>query len=100
MVITQQLKDFIKQQNWIFAKTYADTWPHEYIVKKNTDHALFEELASTIETFGYEEYFYIRKQKYLDYGGFTYWHMENIINRCVKRDTYHRRKIEGGLPKN
>ena len=66
MELTKKLKDFIKQQNWIFAKTYADTWPHEYIVKENTDHALFEELSKVIDTQGYEEYFYNKKQKYLD----------------------------------
>ena len=38
-----KLKGFIKDQTWIFAKTYADTWPHEYIVQKNVDNDLFLE---------------------------------------------------------
>ena len=40
-----KLKIFIANQNWIFAKTYADTWPHEYIVQEKVDNDLFLELA-------------------------------------------------------
>lgn len=96
----EKLKLFIETQNWIFAKTYAHTYPHEYIVQEKIDNQLFLELAEFIDKNGYEEYFYNKKQIYLDYDGFTYWHMENIINRCVVEDTYHIRKINGRLPKN
>jgi len=47
---------------------------------------------------GYAEYFFSKKVIDLDYGGYTYWHMDNIINRCVVADTYHRRKMNGRLP--
>jgi hypothetical protein len=30
-----KFKDFIKNNTWIFAKTYAKTAPHEYLVKRN-----------------------------------------------------------------
>jgi len=98
MELSEKLKDFIKKQEWIFAKTYAETWPHEYIVQERVDNKLFLELANHIDQFGYEDYFYKMKQIYFDYDGFTFWHMENIINRCVDKDTYHRRKKEGRLP--
>ncbi len=62
------LKKFITNSDWIFAKTYAKTWPHEYIV-----------------------------QEQVDYDRHTYWHMGNIINRCVVADTFHQRKIDGRL---
>ena len=81
-----------------FAKTYADTYPHEYIVQERVDNDLFLQLADFIDSDGYEEYFYKMKQTYLDYNGYTYWHMENIINRCVVEDTYHRRKQDDRLP--
>ena len=42
----------------------------------------------------------VKKQIYFDFEGFTYWHMENIINRCVIADTYHIRKLNNRLPKN
>ena len=98
MELSEKLKNFIKEQDWIFAKTYAKTWPHEYIVQERVDNKLFLELANHIDQFGYEDYFYKMKQIYFDYDGFTYWHMENIINRCVEKDTYHNRKKEGRLP--
>jgi hypothetical protein len=98
MKLSEKLKNFIKEQDWIFAKTYAETWPHEYIVQERVDSKLFLELANHIDQFGYEDYFYKMKQIYFDYDGFTYWHMENIINRCIEKDTYHHRKNDGRLP--
>ena len=96
--LPKELDEFIQNQNWIFAKTYADTYPHEYIVQERVDNDLFLQLADFIDTNGYEECFYKMKQTYLDHNGYTYWHMENIINRCVVEDTYHRRKQDGRLP--
>lgn len=98
MELSDNLKDFIKKQNWIFAKTYAETWPHEYIVQERVDNELFLELADHIDKFGYEDYFYKTKQIYFEYNILTYWHMGNIINRCVEKDTYRYRKNMGMLP--
>ena len=97
-MIQEALKSFIADSTWVFAKTYADTWPHEYIVRERVDGALFRELAEHIDTCGYERNFYSKKVIYWDYDGYTYWHLENIINRCVEADTYHRREIDGRLP--
>lgn len=94
----EKIKKFIESQSWIFAKTYAETWPHEYIVQENVDNDLFLELADHIDKYGYEDYFYETKQIYFEFDGYTYWHMGNIINRCVNRDTYHQRKKDGRLP--
>jgi len=33
-MIPENLKAFIEESEWIFAKTYAKTWPHEYIVQE------------------------------------------------------------------
>ncbi len=99
MEFSEKLKEFIEKQKWIFAKTYAKTWPHEYIVQEKVDNHLFLELANHIDQYGYNDYFYKMEQIYFDYNGFTYWHMENIINRCIEQNTYHRRKIDGRLPK-
>jgi hypothetical protein len=99
MTLSEKLRKFIETQNWIFAKTYAETYPHEYIVQEKVDNNLFLEFAEFIDKNGYEEYFYHKKQIYFDFEGFTYWHMENIINRCVIEDTYHIRKLNNRLPK-
>ncbi len=98
MELSETLQKFIDSQDWIFAKTYAETWPHEYIVQERVDNELYMKLAHHIDRYGYESYFYKMKQIYFDYDGRTYWHMENIINRCEEGETYHRREIEGRLP--
>ena len=36
MVDETYMRDFINKQSWIFAKTYANKAPHEYIVRGRT----------------------------------------------------------------
>ena len=91
-LLPDNLKQFIENSTWTFAKTYAKTWPHEYIVQENVDNDLFLEFADFIDKNGYQEKFYTTKVIYFDYNGYSYWHMDNIINRCVEADTFHRRK--------
>ena len=98
MKLSDDLKEFIKNQGWTFAKTYAKTWPHEYIVQEKVDNDLFLKLGEHIDTYGYNEFFYEMKQAYFDYDGETYWHMENIVNRCPKAETYHEKRSRGNLP--
>ncbi|MFO7734385.1 MAG: hypothetical protein R6X21_12170 [Candidatus Aminicenantes bacterium] len=95
----EHVKKFIAATPWTFAKTYADTWPHEYIVREKVYRELFAELAEHINKFGYPSRFYEVTMTYFDHEGHTYWHMDNIINRCPEADTYHRREKEGRLPK-
>lgn len=97
--IKKDLEIFINNSNWIFAKTYAQTWPHEYIVQENVDMKMFLELANYIDSNGYKNFFYTKEMIFFDFNKYTYWHMENIINRCLRTDTYHQRKIHNRLPK-
>ncbi len=98
--MNQVVQHFIEDTTWTFAKTYADTWPHYYIVQEQVDNELYLELADYIDSNGYKEYFFSKQMTYFDYGEYTYWHMENIINRCVLADTYHRRVVNNRLPIN
>ncbi|NOR54812.1 MAG: hypothetical protein GQ531_01245 [Sulfurovum sp.] len=82
MKLSDNLIDFIKNTPWLFAKTYADTWIHEYIIQEKVDNYLFLQLAKHIDIFGHEEYFYKKKMTYFDYYGHLYWHMENFIMEC------------------
>ena len=59
------LEKFIKESIWIFAKTYAKTWPHEYLVQEEVENELFTELADYIDTHGYKEYFYHKEIIYI-----------------------------------
>ena len=96
--LSDRLTQFIETNKWIFAKTYAKTWPHEYIVQEKVDNDLFLELANYIDKNGYPENFYNDIVIYFDYNTHIYWHMGNIINRCLERNTYRRREMDGRLP--
>ncbi len=98
MIFSDNLKLFIRNTSWVFAKTYAETWPHEYIVQERVDNDLFDKLANYIDRNGILEYFYQKQMIYLEYDGHVYWHMENIINRCLPEETYSKRKAEDRLP--
>jgi hypothetical protein len=93
-----ELNDFVNACRWTFAKTYADTWPHEYIVRERVDLHLFDSLAHLIESRGYVASFCETQQTYWDHSGQTYWHMEDIINRCLTSETYERKARESRLP--
>jgi len=99
------LKNFIKESNWIFAKTYAKTWPHEYIVRDQVDESLFVDMVQHIRANGYVGKFYKMGITYFDEDGMVYWTMgdpietENIINRCAKEQSYESRLARDDLPK-
>jgi len=40
MIFSDKIKFFIANSTWIFAKTYAETWSHEYIVQEKVDNDL------------------------------------------------------------
>ena len=102
---SEELKDFINSSNWIFAKTYASTWPHHYIVRERVEENLFVQMVEHIRRFGYEGRFYKMKLIYFEEDGYVYWTMgasieeTTIINRCTKENTYEYRLKIGTLPK-
>jgi hypothetical protein len=98
------LREFVDSARWTFAKTYAATWPHEYIVRNRVDEALFLSLVLHIRTHGYEARFYARTITYFDDRGLVYWTMgapvteTTIVNRCGKEQTYEYRLAHNLLP--
>jgi hypothetical protein len=83
----EDLKNFIKNSEWIFAKTYAHFAPHNYIVKNYKNKEMFERLVIYIREHGVVRKWGSRIGLYLDYNGHSYWTMGNpipettIINR-------------------
>jgi len=77
----KQLLNEISMQKWIFAKTYAQTAPHEYITRKSNPD-FFDKVCDLIDKNGY-----IKKWKdgkeytYLKIGDYKYWHFDIILNR-------------------
>jgi hypothetical protein len=110
--LSQELEQFIEEVEWTWAKTYADTWPHHYIVRDREDKELFLEFVLHIREYGEWEYFYKTPLKYFEQNGVVYWTMvpkeqepkwyppeeEDIINKCPVESTYKNRLIEGDLP--
>ena len=103
-VLPENLREFVASSNWIFAKTYAPTWPHEYIVREKVDRVLFESLARNIRQHGFEGRFYQRVLTYFAEDGLLYWTMgepieeTTIINRCKEEGSYENRLRNGTLP--
>ena len=98
MDLSPELSQFINEAKWTFAKTYAETWPHEYIVQEQVPQEMFIRLAKHIDFYGQKEPFYQKRMTYFYHNNHVYWHMENIINRCRPEETYSRRLEEGRLP--
>jgi len=63
--VLENINKFIEKCNWTFAKTYADTWPHEYIVQEKVQNDLFVLFANFIDINGYKELFYQKTVVYL-----------------------------------
>lgn len=101
----EALRAFIRSCRWTFAKTYASTWPHDYIVRDRVDEGLFLQLVMHIREHGYEGTFYAKRITYFDEDGMVYWTMGSpleetiIVNRCKKEQTYEYRLKNGTLPK-
>jgi len=71
-----RLKKFIDNNRWIFAKTYAKTAPHEYLVYDDLDAEMQKEydwLVKQIEEKGVDEKFYQSTFRYLYVGDMKYW---------------------------
>jgi len=104
--LPNHLLDFVTEEEWIFAKTYAKTWPHEYIVRNRVEEILFLELVKFIREHGYKGKFYSKDITYYDWDNIVYWTMGDpieettIINRCPKEKSYEYRLAHNDLPEN
>jgi len=98
------LRSFVNSCDWTFAKTYAKTWPHEYIVRDRVDEGLFVSLVRHIREHGYRGWFYRKPITYFDEYGMVYWTMgapieeTTVVNRSTKEQSYEYRLKHGTLP--
>ena len=103
-LFSADLRQFVSNEKWTFAKTYAKTWPHEYFVRGQVDKQLFVKLVEHIRANGYQGHFYKQEITYYDEDGLVYWTMGApvqetiIINRCRKEQTYEYRLAHNDLP--
>lgn len=98
------VRKFAESTHWTFAKTYAATWPHEYVVRTSDNAAMILALARHIFEHGTDERFYSQIRKYHHEGGKVYWSMDptpgatSLVNRCDEAQTYEARLAAGTLP--
>lgn len=79
----EKLKDFIAKSRWVFAKTYAKTAPHEYIVRSPHNTKEFGDAVIYIREHGYKKKFWRKEYTYLDIDGYTYWTMGNPVDQTT-----------------
>lgn len=93
MDLPDHLQTFVKFAPWRWAKRYATTWPHSYVLRKDLDEReveAFEELLQHYRTYGYWGRFRARSVWYYDFDGWTYWEVkpntpleeQTLLNRC------------------
>ncbi|MBI5772154.1 MAG: hypothetical protein HZA89_00240 [Verrucomicrobia bacterium] len=103
--LPDRLRDYVNSRQWKFAKTYAQTWPHEYIVRDRVDCDNFTKLVQHIRAHGRPAPFYQKTYIYFSEAGKLYWTMGDpveettIVNRCREEDSYEQRLKDGRLPK-
>ncbi len=66
---------FATSSRWRFAKTYVESYPHEYTLDEWCDEESFERAIRCIEQWGTMEPFWSAQRKYLYVGDRKYWHM-------------------------
>ena len=98
------VRRFVESTAWTFAKTYATTWPHEYVVRTPANTQMLLALARHILEHGTDGRFYSQVRKYHHDDGKVYWSMDStpeattLINRCDEKQTYESRLAAGSLP--
>jgi hypothetical protein len=85
------LREHIAEMQWRFAKTYAKTSPHEYLLLVGNGHDVVKELQRRIKEQGYQAEFLAQghihtKQfySYYDFDGYKYWAYDMLVNREPK----------------
>ena len=81
-----KMRIFINAHKWGFAKTYADTAPHEYIVKTDIDEQYwkaFEDIVVFIRENGFNATFENKTYIYLIVDEYYYWTMGALVGETV-----------------
>ena len=104
-VSLKNVRQFIDNAPWREAITYAETWPHEYVVRDQVDEEMFAAVVEYVREHGTMESFYNKRHSHWYDRGYAYWSMgapvseTTILNRCPSENTYQSRLASGRLPK-
>ena len=73
----QSFRGFVAKSRWRFAKTYVESYPHEYTLQRGADADSFSRAILCIEHWGVSEPFWGVQRRYLYLDERKYWHMGN-----------------------
>lgn len=82
--LSNQLRQFLENSGWRSAKTMPEI-PHKYIVRDSlseNDKKIFDEFDMFIRKNGYTKKFFSKQYRYFNIKNYTYWVIENILNRA------------------
>lgn len=85
-----ELTELIAQAPWREAVTYAETWPHEYVViKKDKQEELLKAVCKRFcAGEGVDGRFFRMKNKYIFIGDYKYWLMTPCTEIDLEKDDY------------
>src|SRR5262245_18599034 len=73
-------RSFVDRYRWRFAKTYVQSYPHEYVLKQWGDADAYSRAIQCIEQWGVVEPCWRAERKYLYVDERKYWHMGNAAS--------------------
>jgi hypothetical protein len=79
----QWFATFVAESRWRFAKTYVQSYLHEYTLDEWCEDANFDRAIQCIERWGVEEAFWGARRKYLYVDERKYWHMGDASSADV-----------------
>jgi len=88
----EEAKIWITQQEFVYAKSYAKTFPHHYTTKDRCDRQKFEEFITLIREYGKCKSFFKKQMLYLELDEYEYWEMGRpikavvVLNRAIIND--------------
>ena len=97
MIDLEKIRAFIKRNVWVEAKTYAKTYPHEYVVCYGLPNCEQERksmvhFAKYIRREGYTAKFWSKTFHSINIDGYKYWTMDDdvektdLVNRELIKD--------------
>lgn len=76
-------RTFVIESRWRFAKTYVESYPHEYTLQRWNKHDSFSRAIVCIERWGVAERFWSARRKYFYVDERKYWHMGDASSKDV-----------------
>ena len=76
----KEAEDWVQQQEWVWAKSYAESYPHFYTTRQLSENENeFEDFIRLIRRKGILKSFWKKQYLYLPIGEYEYWEMGRPI---------------------